>query len=315
MSEARDMASMAAQPGTAARRGARYPRNHPIHLLRALRPHQWVKNAFVFVGLLFSHRWDDLELATRVVVAAASFSLVASSMYVFNDLTDLDKDRIHPTKRLRPLPAGDVTVGVARVVGSLAFVFGILLGVWASWQVFAIVSVYVAVTVAYTVRLKRVVVLDVFIIASGFMLRILAGTVGVGVEPSEWLLQCGLMVTLFLGFAKRRAEISTLAEEGGAHRAVLQQYTTELLDKFLCITAAAVIMSYSLYTTSPQTVESHGTTDLIYTVPFIVFGMFRYVFLLVNGGGGDPARDLFGDRQLLAAVVAWFVVTLALIAG
>ena len=295
---------------------ATFGTNHPIHLVRTLRPHQWVKSAFVFLGLIFSHRWNEPELFVRVTAAAAAFAASASCIYVLNDLADVEKDKLHPEKRLRPLPAGQVTVGGARAMGLLSLVVGFALGAWVSAEVLAILVLYVALNVAYSLRLKNVVILDVFSIAAGFMLRILAGTVGVGIVPSEWLLQCGLMITLFLGFAKRRAELGAFTEGGGgAHREVLRLYTPVLLDNFIVITAAGVIMTYSLYTTDADTVRMHGTKDLIYTVPFIVYGIFRYVFLLHNGSAGDPARDLLRDRQLLGAVLGWFVVTVWLLAG
>jgi 4-hydroxybenzoate polyprenyltransferase len=290
--------------------------NHPVHLLRTLRPHQWVKSAFVFLGLIFSHRWGDLHLLVRVTAAAVAFAAVASSTYVLNDIADIEKDRLHPDKRRRTLAAGDTTVGWAQGVGSLSLIVGLALGAWVSREVLAILVLYLAINLAYTYGLRDVVILDVFSIAAGFMLRILAGTVGVGITPSDWLLQCGLMITLFLGFAKRRAELGALPEGGeAAHRKVLELYTPVLLDKFIGITAAGVIMTYSLYTTDADTVRAHGDAHLIYTVPFIVYGIFRYVFLLHNGSAGDPARDLFRDKQLLAAVVGWFVVTMWMLAG
>ena len=296
--------------------GSKFPPNHPVHLLRTLRPHQWVKSAFVFLGAIFSHRWSEPALLLHVTAAAAAFSAVASSTYVLNDLADIEKDKLHPEKRRRTLAAGDVSVGWAQTIGTLSLFTGLLLGAWVSREVLAILVLYLALNVAYTYGLRDVVILDVFVIATGFMLRILAGTVGVGITPSDWLLQCGLMITLFLGFAKRRAELGALPEGGeAAHRKVLGLYTPLLLDKFIGITATGVIMTYSLYTTDADTVRAHGTRHLIYTVPFIVYGIFRYVFLLHNGSAGDPARDIFRDKQLLAAVVGWFVVTLWMLKG
>jgi len=292
------------------------PVNHPIHLFRTLRPHQWVKSAFVFVGVIFSQRRGEIDLMVRATMAAAAFAAVASATYVLNDVTDVEKDKLHPEKRRRTLAAGQVTVGSARSVGVVALVSGLALGAWVSREVLWILLLYLAINVSYTYGLRDVVILDVFVIAAGFMLRILAGTVGIGITPSDWLLQCGLMITLFLGFAKRRAELSVFSDgEEAAHRKVLGYYTPALLDKFIGITAAGVIMTYSLYTTDADTVRAHGTRHLIYTVPFIVYGIFRYVFLLHNGRAGDPARDLFRDKQLLAAVVGWFFVTLWMITG
>jgi len=162
--------------------------------------------------------------------------------------------------------------------------------------------------------LKHVVLLDVFIIAGGFMLRILAGTTGVGIAPSQWLLLCGLMIALFLGFAKRRAELYNLRDDETAHRKVLNNYQPVLLDKMIVVTATCVILSYSLYTMSPATIATHKTDQLIYTVPFVMYGIFRYIYALhSHNTGSDPAQEVFRDPHILASVVGWLILTLWLI--
>lgn len=285
-------------------------------LWRTLRPHQWIKNAFVFMGLLFGHAWHRPMLLAQVAAAAAAFCLVSSAVYVVNDLIDREADRLHPQKRHRPIAAGRLGTGAASVLALAVGLGGLALGAWGGLWVLVILAAYVVLNTAYSMGLKHVVILDVFAIAAGFMLRILAGTVGVGIPPSRWLLLCGLMVTLFLGFAKRRAEIGAIAaNDHGAHRRVLEHYTPVLLDKFIGITATSVILSYSLYTMSPDTVRIHGTTNLIYTVPFIVYGIFRYVYRLHRGGGGgDPAHDLLHDPHLMLAVAGWLALSLWLLA-
>lgn len=288
-------------------------------LIRLLRPHQWLKNGFVLVGLLFGHAWNDPARVTQALLAFAAFCLLASAVYVMNDLVDRQQDRRHPHKRRRPLASGAVGVpaALALMTGCYAGGFALVLGSdsRAPW----LFLLYVALNVAYTLRLKHVVVLDVFIIAAGFMLRILVGTLGIGIAPSQWLLLCGLMLTLFLGFAKRRAELGALGMSGrlgdaSSHRRVLEHYSTALLDQLMTVTAAGTIVSYSLYTVSPETVALHGTTNLIYTVPFVIYGMFRYLFLLHRrGGGGDPARQLLDDPHLLAALAGWLLLVLAML--
>ncbi|KAA3629565.1 MAG: decaprenyl-phosphate phosphoribosyltransferase [Proteobacteria bacterium] len=281
-------------------------------LLLTLRPHQWVKNGFVLMGLLFGHAWNDPTSVRHILGAFAAFCLVSSAVYVFNDLIDRDRDRRHPEKRNRPIAAGRIAMPTALGLGCLVGLTGLALAAWAGTGVLIIVVSYMVMNAVYSVRLKHVVILDVFIISAGFMLRILAGTWGVGIPPSHWLLFCGMMVTLFLGFAKRRAEMGAVGEGDQAyHRAVLAQYTPLLLDTFIAVTAMGVIISYSLYTMSPETITVHGTDNLIFTVPFIVYGLFRYVFLLhASGSGGDPSRDLFRDLHLLGAVIGWLGVTL-----
>lgn len=284
-------------------------------LLRLMRPHQWVKNTFVFTGLLFGHVWHDAHLVMQVVFAFAAFCLVSSAIYIVNDLVDVEQDRQHPAKRLRPLAAGRVSLAIAGPFALLVGATGLGLAYAAGPVVLVILIAYALMNIAYSLWLKHVVILDVFIIAAGFMLRILVGTLGVGIPPSQWLLLCGLMVTLFLGFSKRRAEIIALNEEGGAHRKVLQHYSPLLLDKMIGITAAGLIMSYSLYTMNAETIRIHGTANLIYTVPFVMYGVFRYIYLLHHQSrGGDPSHDLVRDPHLLFVVGAWLLTTFFLIA-
>jgi 4-hydroxybenzoate polyprenyltransferase len=286
-----------------------------FELLRLMRPYQWVKNAFVFTGLLFGHAWHDPHLVTRVVIAFAAFCLVSSAIYTFNDIVDLEQDRLHPKKSQRPLASGQVSVSAAVMLAVLLAVSGLALAYAASPAVLVIVLGYVLMNIAYSLRLKHVVILDVFIIATGFMLRILAGTLGVGIPPSQWLLLCGLMVTLFLGFTKRRAEIIALTDDKAAHRKVLEHYSPVLLDKMIGVTAAGLIMSYSLYTMNAETIRIQGTANLIYTVPFVMYGVFRYIYLLHHQSrGGDPSHDLVRDPHLLIVVGAWLAATILLIA-
>lgn len=285
------------------------------HYLKLLRPHQWVKSGFVFLGLLFGHAWQDALLVRNVLLAAAAFALAASAVYVINDLADRERDREHPEKRHRPLASGAVSVSRALLLAGVCMLSALMLAQAASATVLAIVVAYVALNVAYSMGLKHVVLLDVFIISAGFMLRILAGTLGVGIAPSHWLLLCGLMITLFLGFAKRRAELNALEGKGGSHRRVLDDYDQALLDKLIGICAAGAIVSYSLYTVSSGTVAMHGTGNLIYTVPFVIYGIFRYLFLLHRrGGGGDPAAALLRDFHLLGAFAGWLLTVVALLA-
>ncbi len=276
--------------------------------IKLLRPHQWVKSGFVFVGLLFGHASSNGPLVHSVLFAAAAFALAASAIYVLNDLADRERDRAHPEKCHRPLASGAVSVPQALFLAAFCLLAALLLANVASTTVLLIVLVYVALNVAYSLGLKHVVLLDVFIISAGFMLRILAGTLGVGIAPSHWLLLCGLMLTLFLGFAKRRAELNVMDDRAGSHRQVLDDYDPVLLDQLIGICAAGTIVSYSLYTVSAETVVMHGTANLIYTVPFVIYGVFRYLFLLHRrGGGGDPAAVLLRDAHLLGAFGGWLV--------
>ncbi|MEW6163518.1 MAG: decaprenyl-phosphate phosphoribosyltransferase [Pseudomonadota bacterium] len=283
-----------------------------------MRPHQWVKNGFVFVGLLFGHAWHDPEKLAQALAAFFAFSLLSSAVYVMNDLADREQDRLHPEKRHRPLASGAVGVRAALALAAVCLLAGagLVLGVFglpgsqAPW-VFAL---YFVMNAGYSAGLKHVVVLDVFIIAAGFMLRILAGTLGIGIAPSHWLLVCGLMLTLFLGFAKRRAELNVLLAEGGSHRPVLDQYTAPMLDQFITLAAGATVIAYSLYTVSEETIALHGTPWLILTVPCVAYGLLRYLFRLHRtGGGGDPAREFLTDPHLLGIFALWLVLVIWLL--
>ena len=286
-----------------------------FELLRLMRPYQWVKNTFVFTGLLFGHAWRDPHLVEQVMVVFIAFCLVSSAIYTLNDIVDLEQDKHHPKKNRRPLASGAVSISAAFMLAALLGTLGLSLAYFAAPMVLMIMLGYALMNIAYSLRFKHVVILDVFMIATGFMLRILAGTLGVGIPPSQWLLLCGLMVTLFLGFTKRRAEIIALTDDKTAHRKVLEHYSPVLLDKMIGITAAGLIMSYSLYTMNADTIRIHHTTNLIYTVPFVMYGVFRYIYLLHHQSrGGDPSHDLVRDPHLFIAVGAWLIATVLLIA-
>lgn len=285
------------------------------HFIQLARPHQWVKNGFVFVGWLFAYGWRDAGLTINVLVATAAFCLVSSAVYALNDVIDREADRQHPKKRSRPLASGAVGMGTALAFAGVLAVVGLAAAAWVSVWAVAFAGGYIALNIAYSLGLKHVAILDVFMIAGGFMLRILAGTLGIGVAPSQWLLMCGLMVTVFLGFTKRRAELLVLESAGGEHRPVLAEYTPQLLDKMIAISAASVLMSYALYTVDDATVALHGTDKLVLTLPFVLYGVFRFIFLLHRrGGGGDAAWDLLHDPQLLVAASGWLAVTLWILA-
>lgn len=284
-----------------------------LPLIKLLRPHQWLKNGFVLVGLLFGHAWNDPVKLAQAAAAFAAFCLLASAVYVMNDLIDREQDRQHPRKKFRPLAAGTISVQAALGLGMLCLLGGSFIALrWsgsAPWLFF----IYLTMNVAYCLGLKHVVILDVFIIAAGFMLRILAGTLGLDIAPSHWLLLCGLMVTLFLGFAKRRAELNALASDNAGHRRVLEHYTVPMLDQFIAIAASGTVISYAIYTVSAETVAMHGTRGLIATVPLVLYGVLRYLWRLHRqGGGGDPALELLTDPHLIVAALGWLAVVLVL---
>ncbi len=287
---------------------------HLLPLVELLRPQQWVKNAFVLVGLVFGHAWRDPAMVNAALCATFAFCLASGAVYAFNDARDAEQDRGHPDKRDRPVARGAVLPAQAIAVSALAAAASLALAAWAGWRVAAIVAAYLALSVAYTLRLKHVPVLDVVVIATGFMLRLLAGTMGIGIEPSNWLIACGFLLTLFLGFAKRRAEVARLAEDAGLHRAVLEDYSIGFLDKAVALCAAAMVAAYAWYTLAADTALVHGTGRLALTLPWVLFGTLRYLYRLRRrGGGGDPAEELLRDPLLAASVAGWFATVLWLI--
>ena len=273
-------------------------------LVRELRPRQWTKNLLLFAGVLFSRHLTDPELLARAAAGFVAFSLLSGSVYIFNDLKDLEADRRHPVKRLRPLASGRLTVGAVWIalVPLLSAVAAISL--WLGLPFVQVAALYVAFNLSYTVGLKQVVLVDVFLIAIGFVLRAIAGVqlllpVAPDTELSPWLLVCTFFGALFLALAKRRREMTNAGEAAARQRAVLDHYSPELLDGLLMVSAAASLMGYALYTIWPATVAKFGTDALLYTIPFVAYGIFRYLYLVrATETTEDPSQVLLTDRPL-----------------
>jgi 4-hydroxybenzoate polyprenyltransferase len=286
-----------------------------IDTIKLCRPHQYLKNAFVLVGLIFGGD-GSLGLAVRAGLAFVAFSAMASAVYIGNDILDVEADRRHPTKRNRPIARGAVSVGAAWRLAAALACFALALAAALSPLAALLIFAYALLNVGYSWRWKHVVIVDVFIISAGFMLRLLTGTLGLGIPPSTWLLLCGFMLTLFLGFAKRRSEMLALegasAEGATSTRRVLDDYSPAMIEQFMSVTAACAVISYSLYTLAPETIARQHTQRLILTVPFVVYGIFRYLYLLHRERrGSDTARDLLTDPHMLFACAGWAALTLA----
>lgn len=286
-------------------------------IIKLLRPKQWVKNLFVFAGLLFDSKWNEPETVTAVLLVFAGFCLAASAIYILNDYLDREEDRRHPRKRLRPIASGEVKPGLAFALFAILLTAGLGITYAAAPNAALILLIYVVMNFAYSAGLKRQVILDVFIIAAGFLLRILAGTIGIGMEPSEWLFLCSLSLTLFLGFGKRRAELQQQLENGkeqNGTRHVLDHYGPVMLDSMMAVVAACTIVSYGLFTMSASTVEKHGTSALVYTLPFVMYAMFRYFYMLhQRGEGSDPTEAVLGDPHVILAAAGWLITTFMII--
>jgi 4-hydroxybenzoate polyprenyltransferase len=279
----------------------------PLAMLRAMRPKQWPKNGALLAPLLFAKGVFAQGLALRAFVGLMAFSLLASGVYVLNDWFDRDKDRLHPEKRKRPIAAGHLGGGAAVVLVGLCWGASAGLGYWLGLPFMGVMGSYLLLQVFYTFGIKRLVILDVMAIALGFIIRVVAGAVAIDVVVSNWLFLCTLLLSIFLGFSKRRAEISQLEDDATAHRKNLADYSLPLLDQMMSISASATIVSYGLYT-----VEHPASAKLKFTIPFVLYGVFRYLFLVHKRGlGGAPEKVLLGDVPMLAtvglyvAVVGW----------
>jgi len=280
---------------------------NPRALWQLIRPTQWTKNLFIFIGIIFSNQWSNSGLILRTILAVTAFSLVSSSVYIMNDLIDLERDRLHLIKRYRPLAAGLITPYIAKLLLYVCLTFGLVFGSIVSPLTLAFLVAYFIQNIVYSKVLKHIVILDAFSISFGFMLRIFVGTWGLGIEPSRWLLLSGLMVTLFLGFGKRLAELNVMSARSVAQRPVLGNYNFGLLTQLIDITAGGVIISYSVYTVDPSTVALHQTTALIYTVPLVVYGIFRYLFLIHKGESGNPSGLVVRDPHIIITVCLWLL--------
>ncbi len=277
-----------------------------IAIMRSLRPHQWTKNLILFAPLIFSRRLFDIDSTLICLAATAVFCATSGAVYLWNDVQDRERDREHPVKRMRPVASGELPVKAAATAAPALAAVAIGAALMLDVRFAALAAAYLINNIVYSTLLKHVVILDVGSIALGFVLRVLAGAAVIHVEASPWLIMCTILLACFLGFAKRRHEIVLLDGSDGDHRRVLADYSEYLLDQMIMITAASTVMSYALYTVSDKAIDSFGTTNLIYTVPFVLYGLFRYLYLVhKRNKGGSPSRLLLTDAALLIDVALW----------
>jgi len=283
-------------------------------IVKLMRPMQWSKNSVVFAALIFSKHLLDPHYAFLVVMGALSFCLVASGAYVMNDLRDCDRDRQHPLKSLRPLPSGRVRTSTAIALSVLLVVLGVGLAIALGYEFATLVTLYFVLQVAYTFVLKELVILDVMAIAAGFVLRAGAGGVVIDVPVSPWLIICTFLLMMFLGFCKRRHEIVLLEGRATDHRAILREYSPYFLDQMISVVTASTVVAYAIYTASPEVRDKLGTDKLYLTIPFVLFGIFRYLYLVhQKEEGGNPTQLLLSDRPLIVDIVLWFLTVAVLL--
>ena len=286
-----------------------------IEILRSLRPQQWIKNFFIFAPVVFSRNFTDPSLVLRTAAAFAAFCLVSSAHYIFNDLMDLEEDKLHPVKSKRPLASGRLKKGPAVAAMLVLGALGLGMAAWLNLPFFVLCLGYIVLQVLYSVRLKHVVILDIFVIAAGFVIRVVAGGLVIRVSISSWLLICTMLLSLFLAMGKRRHELVILEGAAPNHRPILKEYNTDFLDQMISVVTASTLVAYCLYTISEETVAKFGTRNMIFTVPFVLYGIFRYLYLIhLRSEGGSPEHLILKDKPLLADIFLWIAASIVILA-
>jgi len=280
-------------------------------LLEAMRPRQWIKNFFIYAGILFSKNMFDLGMLATVTAGFAAFCLLTGAVYLINDAVDSEEDKKHPEKRNRPIASGRLEIKTALGAATILVILSLIFSFFLSTEFLWVALLYFVVQLGYMFYLKRKVILDVFSVAAGFVLRVIAGAVIIDVEISKWLIVSTIAVSLFLALSKRRHEIETLENDAKSHRKVLDDYdTTYLLDQMISVVTAFTLICYTLYTISPETIEKFGTENLIFTIPFVLYGILRYLYLVhKKGEGGNPEKILVSDKPLLINIILWIIVS------
>ncbi len=281
---------------------------------KILRPTQWAKNLVVFAGIIFARHLNNTADLAKVVQAFFIFTLVASGNYIINDIFDVFEDRLHPRKARRPLAAGLISPSTASWIGSMLIIAGLVWAFAADRRLFLLIVAYSVAMMAYTLYLKHVVILDVLTLALGFVIRAAAGAAVINVEISSWLIICTILLSLFLAISKRRFELILLEDNAPAHRPALSYYSPVLLDQMIAVVTSATLVSYCLYTLSTETVAKFGTKNLVFTIPFVIYGIFRYLYIIYKKGLADaPERALYRDGPLLVDVVLWIIACMLMI--
>ncbi|MDQ7798884.1 MAG: decaprenyl-phosphate phosphoribosyltransferase [Candidatus Edwardsbacteria bacterium] len=276
------------------------------NLFISMRPRQWTKNLIIFAGLIFSQNLGHPLLLAKTIVAFILFCAISGAVYIINDLLDYSSDQLHPVKKRRPIASGALPRPAALTAAVILGFAGSALSFLINPPFGAVALSYLLLMLGYSLWLKRLVIIDVFVIAAGFVLRAAAGAEAVNVPISDWLLICVILLSLFLALAKRRQEMKTLENGAAAYRQALSDYSDKLLDQMIAVVTAAVAVSYSLYTMWPETVEKFGSSNLKYSIPIVLYGIFRYLYLIYRKDQGEqPEMVLLNDRWLLSSVVAY----------
>ena len=283
-------------------------------ILATLRPQQWVKNFVLLAGLIFSQNLDKPDFILKSLAAFALFCLLSSSVYIFNDIMDVESDRKHPLKSARPIAGGRIKVSTGGFLFVVLAIASLGLALWLN-PVFALTALgYFVLNLLYSVYLKNVVIIDVMCIALSFVIRAVAGAVVIGVEISAWLVVCTTLLALFLGFGKRRHELVLLEGQATGHRKSLSEYSPYFLDQMISVVTASTVVAYAFYTLSPEVKVKLGASHMELTIPFVLYGVFRYLYLIhQKEGGGSPTKMLLTDRPILANVILWLAAVVLIV--
>ncbi len=277
-------------------------------LIESLRPKQWIKNLSIFAAIVFSQNLHNLNMLLKVCAACLIFSLLSGCIYLINDVLDMENDLQHPLKCQRPIPAGRLNPKAAIITSIGLSCLCLAVAFWLEPQFGLVAAIYFALLAGYSLKLKQIVILDVMVIALGFVLRVVSGALVIQVEISSWLLLCTILLALFLALSKRRHELVLLDKYAVTHRKILREYSPYFLDQMIAVVTASTLMAYALYTMSAETIAKFNTTHLNLTVPFVLYGIFRYLYLVhQRGKGGSPTTIMLTDAPLIINVFLWLV--------
>jgi 4-hydroxybenzoate polyprenyltransferase len=277
-----------------------------LEIVKSLRVQQWIKNFFVFAPLIFSQNVFNLPLLIKTILAFVLFCILSGAAYILNDIQDLEEDKLHPVKSKRPLAAGRLKKNHALIAGVFLVLAGLAGAYLLSFYFFVALLVYFVLQIAYSGWLKHIVIIDVFLIATGYLIRVIAGGLAIEIQLSPWLFICTILIALFLALSKRRHELVLLDKNAEIHRRILKEYTPQLLDQMIAVVTASTVISYCLYTVSSETVAKFGTKNLLFTVPFVLYGIFRYLYLVhQKDEGGSPEALIIKDKPLLVDLFLW----------
>jgi len=284
-----------------------------VAVVQTMRPRQWIKNLVVFAALLFSRSLTDPDARLHAILGFLLFCATSGAVYIVNDLFDAERDRKHPAKARRPIASGALPTVPAMAAAAILLSFSLMAGFALSPPFGAILLIYAALNLVYSFWLKEVVIIDVMVIAAGFVLRAVGGGVVINVRISTWLIMCTILLSLFLAFCKRRQELETL-EDAHGHRSILKEYSVGFIDQMISVVTASTVVAYLFYTVSPEVEHRLGTGYLYLTVPFVLYGIFRYLYLVhQRGAGSSPTQALLTDRPLLVNVALWGITVIILL--